>query len=126
MTPPSGDSAQNGNVILLHFSSDDIWEKRLYLGADFRVEDTTSEVLWGYYAIFVVGSSATLHGTYGGVGGIIVPNRTLTEFAEFSVDVTGVCSDRTTNTTNLHFDYRYVEPEQFAQFWIPNTSQMVI
>ena len=121
----SSDSAQGGNVILLHFSSDDLWQKKLYFGTGFRNDFATSDVYRGYYTMFVVGSSATFTGTWGGAG-TVVANGTLAEFGEFSVDVTGKCSDGTTDTTNIHFDYQYVEPEDFDEVWVPNMSEVEI
>lgn len=104
------DLSPDGNVFLIHFASDSIWDLNIDAASDFRLEPNGGTLHLGSYMMLVVGASTTLHGTWGGVGGTVVPNGVIAEFGEYQLELPIPCSDSSTITQSLHMDFQSIEP----------------
>lgn len=90
------DSAQGGAIVLKHEMGDPRWGYKVRYSGDEMVDQTGWDFHDGYYMLEVIGSSATLFGNYGGVGGRFANQGTKAFYGEFVVDYRTPCRNPTT------------------------------
>jgi hypothetical protein len=83
------DFAQNGNIILLHNYQDPRWNYRAYnVPGHSDIPKSGLIVHDTQYVMFVIGTEATLHGSWGGVLGTTVPGGTAAVDGEYLIQGT--------------------------------------
>lgn len=105
----TGDSQMGGQVLLAKFTSDDFWGLKVHAASDYRTDAAAGTIDQGYYAMVVwAPAGITVHGTWGGVGGIWVPQNTVAEFGEMLIHVPQPCTDNSTVSSTFYMEYETI------------------
>lgn len=106
----SSDSAQGGNIVLMHTMNDPNWNTRTVFSGGQEVPQAgwvTFESRWWFA---VVGQQAKLFGIWGGASGVNVPQGTAAAFGEWVIETEIPCDSALPETGRVYMSFKTERP----------------